>query len=70
MQEPDRPPQQYASMYSHLRNAVMHLRGAAEGEILYRGQSSTFGQEYAIGDIVTWKAFCEQHRPSTDKTIN
>jgi len=57
-------------MYSHLRNAVMHLRGAAEGEILYRGQSSTFGQDYAIGDIVTWKAFCEQHRPSTDKTIN
>jgi hypothetical protein len=65
MGEPDAPPEQHLSMYTHLRNALTGgLKGAGQDEPLYRGQPRLFGsdpkldpedpKQYEEGRIVHW----------------
>ncbi len=65
-----RPPPEWKSMYNHVLAGTHHLKGAKEGECLFRGQSADdegclrgvppdgdFKADYTTGAIVTWMTF-------------
>ena len=45
MNQPDDPPEEHLSMYTHLRKAVVELKGAGQYDPLYRGQKRLYGSD-------------------------
>ncbi len=64
--EADLPPEEFKCVYYHLKNAVTHMEGVHESQMLFfRGQKkfhdSAEGQDdghsYRVNETVTWKGF-------------
>ncbi len=45
MNQPDEPPEDHLSMYTHLRKAIVELKGAGQYDPLYRGQKRLYGSD-------------------------